>query len=247
MPTADADHEEDDPEGDRERRRRRRRRPRSRGARRPSAPGRWPTPRRWPLERDVGERVALLRLEGERAPAPGQRPVGPLPVLAVVPAADALHEAALRAPAAAVDEDPQPRLQHGQRPQPLADAAAAGLARLVLPAPQPLDVLGAEQPAPGQRRRDRAAPRSPRRSGPSTQSVMGTLMPNFRRQTTSRGRCLCRISFRTYFSHAPCSFICGRQAERGLGQRAVEERHAHVEGPGVRHALRRGAGCSASP
>ena len=75
----------------------------------------------------VGERVAVLRLEGELLAALAHVRRRRSGVLAVRAATDALHSGAPRLPAAPVDEDPQPGLEHRQRPEPLADAAPAGL------------------------------------------------------------------------------------------------------------------------
>ena len=115
------------------------------------------------------------------------------------------------------------------------------------PRTQPRDVLGAEQPAPLPATRSaRAAPRPARASGPSTQSVIGTLMPNLRRQTMSSGRRFWSASLSTYFSHAPCSFSSGGSGTTprpARGRRAARARRGPTRSP----CARRAAGCSASP
>ena len=128
----------------------------------------------------------------------------------------------------------------------VARRCAGGASRWPRPCPDAAgDVLAPEQPAPGQRRGP-SRPSIVAASGPSTHSVIGTLMPNFRRQTMSCGSFFSSTSLRTYFSQAPCSFICGGS---GTTPRPARGRTAAP----ARRVPRRwtcvpcAAGCSANP
>ena len=213
-------------------------RSRSRGARRPS----WTRPSAdtrldGVLERHVGERVVLLRLEGELA-ARSRDSLRSFRSLYFESCPQRMHF--MRAPP-------------GGRPRPSTKtrSQASSIASVQSRSPTRRRRVSFGSSWPCRRRATYSARNRPRRasaagpsrssisrpSGPSTQSVIGTLMPNLRRQTISRGRCFCRASFRTYFSQAPRSFSCGGRRERRLGQGPVEQRHAHVERPGVGHPL----------
>src|SRR5262249_42176718 len=131
------------------------------------------------LEAHVGHEVAFARLEGKLPAALGALPVGALRVLGIVAASDAFHDAPsglYRLPS--------------EKPPSLAPSMASAHSR----SPTRRRRVSFGSLWPWRRRVTYSLRNSPRRarelgpnssstvpaSGPSTQSVMGTLMPNLR-------------------------------------------------------------------